>query len=199
MLLKACMTTVAVILLVTPTHAQDVPFATQLATAALERTQHRVVYDGSYRRIGYPNGDVPDSIGVCTDVVIRSYRALDIDLQRLVHEDMRANFDAYPKHWGLSRPDSNIDHRRVPNLQTFFTRHGVVLAESSNPEDYVPGDLVTWMLPGNLPHLGIVVDRKSNDGTPLIVHNIGAGPKLEDILFRFPITGHYRFAPEAER
>lgn len=170
--------------------------AADLVRAALERTQHLVVYDGSYRRIAYPNGDVPANIGVCTDVVIRSYRQLGIDLQRLVHEDMRANFAAYPKTWGLRRPDTNIDHRRVPNLRRFFKRQGAALEVTGNPDDYKPGDLVTWTLPGHLPHIGIVTDQRSHDGKrPMIVHNIGLGPKLEDMLFNYPISGHYRYRP----
>ena len=163
-------------------------------TAALAQTRQSVVYDGAYRRIPYPMGDVPADRGVCTDVVIRAYRAVGIDLQRLVHEDMEADFAAYPHLWGLSEPDANIDHRRVPNLKTFFARHGTNLPISPAAKDYAPGDLVTWMLPGNLPHIGIVTDRLSQDGEhPLVVHNIGAGPKLEDVLFAFPITGHYRY------
>jgi uncharacterized protein YijF (DUF1287 family) len=161
---------------------------------AIAQTKERVTYDGSYRRISYPGGDVPSHIGVCTDVIIRAYRAIGIDLQQRVHEDMRAAFNAYPKHWGLSKPDSNIDHRRVPNLQMYFRRRGAKLAVTSNASDYKPGDLVTWMLPGNLPHIGIVSDRRSASGTPLIVHNIGQGPKVEDMLFAYPITGHYRYA-----
>ncbi len=124
----------------------------------MERTRHTVVYDGSYYRIPYPGGDVPDNVGVCTDVVIRSYRALGIDLQELVHKDMTAHFDKYPSKriWGLSRPDPNIDHRRVPNLQVFFERNGISLPVTGKAADYLPGDIVTWMLPGNLPHIGIV-------------------------------------------
>ena len=172
-------------------------FSDRLVKAALERTQHTVYYDGSYVRIDYPGGDVPARTGVCTDVVVRAYRALDIDLQQRVHDDMRAHFDVYPSRriWGLKRPDTNIDHRRVPNLQTFFTRHGHSLPVSDAPEAYLPGDLVTWTVPGNRPHIGIVVDRKSAAGVPLIVHNIGYGPKLEDMLFDYPITGHYRYRP----
>lgn len=169
-------------------------FAHRLAAAAMARLSHQVSYDGSYRRIPYPNGDVPAHVGVCTDLVVRAYRRVGIDLQRSVHEDMRENFQAYPKIWGLRRPDPNIDHRRVPNLQVFFQRHGEVLANSGRPGDYRAGDIVTWMLPGNLPHIGIVVGRRSADGDrPMIVHNIGAGPALEDTLFRYPITGHYRY------
>ena len=169
-------------------------FAPRLADSAMERLSHDVTYDGSYRRLDYPGGDVPDDIGVCTDLVVRAYRAVGIDLQKAVHEDMVAGFAAYPQIWGLDGPDANIDHRRVPNLQTFFARRGDELTKSRNAEDYAPGDLVTWMLPGNLPHIGVVVDRRSADGRrPLVVHNIGAGPELEDSLFEFPITGHYRY------
>lgn len=168
----------------------------RLVAAAHERTRHQVTYDGRYLRIPYPNGDVPADIGVCTDVVIRSFRRVGIDLQQLVHEDMSRNFSAYPSKriWGLQRPDSNIDHRRVPNLQAFFTRFGTKLPVTNNPTDYLAGDLVTWVLPGNLPHIGIVVDSWSKDGKrPLIIHNIGRGPVMEDMLFEYPITGHYRY------
>lgn len=173
----------------------DPAFAAALTHAALERTNHRVRYDGSYRAISYPNGDVPKDVGVCSDVVIRSYRAVGIDLQRALHEDMRVNFARYPKKWGLLRPDPNIDHRRVPNLQIFFSRHGLALPVSDKPEAYKSGDIVTWNLRrrGDLPHIGIVSDRTAADGTPLIVHNIGQGPKLENILFAYTITGHYRY------
>lgn len=174
--------------------ATDAVFAQGLIKAAISQTTQQVVYDGSYRRIPYPGGDVPANIGVCTDVLIRAYRKVGVDLQQRVHEDMRQAFGKYPKTWGLRRPDSNIDHRRVPNLQTFFSRHGTVLKVSGNARDYQPGDLVTWMLPGNLPHVGIVTDRKTPDSErPLIVHNIGRGPQLEDMLFSYPITGHYRY------
>ena len=169
-------------------------FSKKLIQAAIERTKHIVRYDGSYRKIKYPNGDVPDDIGVCTDLVIRSYRKLGIDLQKDVHEDMKVNFDMYPKLWGLSKPDPNIDHRRVPNLQTLFKRKGILLPITKNPNDYVAGDLVSWMLPGNLHHIGIVTDSHSqDDNKPLIVHNIGSGPVIEDILFDYQITGHYRY------
>lgn len=174
-------------------------FTQNLVKAAIERTNHAIRYDGSYRSIDYPGGDVPADIGVCTDVVIRSYRALGVDLQVLVHEDMKAHFSAYPsKHiWGLTGTDRNIDHRRVPNLQTFFERHGESLPMSQSAADYLPGDVVTWMLPGNLPHIGIVSDQIDMDsGQPMVVHNIGAGPKSEDILFAYHISGHYRFKPK---
>ena len=162
----------------------------------MERLSHSVTYDGRYRAIAYPNGDVPESVGVCTDLVVRVYRAVGVDLQRRVHEDMVDAFAAYPKTWGLEAPDTNIDHRRVPNLQVFFERRGAALPVSDDPEDYEPGDLVTWMLPGRLPHIGIVVVRRSDDGLrPLIVHNIGRGPQLEDALFAYPVTGHYRYRP----
>lgn len=173
--------------------------AEKLVSAALERTSHEVTYDGRYRRIPYPGGDVPDHIGVCTDLVVRVYRKLGIDLQKRVHEDMKAHFDLYPSKriWGMNAPDTNIDHRRVPNLQAFFKRNGQVLAVSDDSSNYHAGDLVTWMLPGSLPHIGIVTDRVNPEtGDPLIVHNIGAGPKLEDMLFDYPITGHYRYLPE---
>lgn len=171
-----------------------------LVDAAMARTGHAVTYDGAYRKIAYPMGDVPAHIGVCTDVIIRSYRALGVDLQARVHEDMAADFSAYPAHWGLARPDPNIDYRRVPNLQIFSARHGESLPVSDTASDYRPGDLVTWnlrgMLGGRLPHIGIVTDQVSPHGDPLIVHNIGAGPTLEDRLFAYPVTGHYRYLPE---
>lgn len=176
-------------------------FAEQLVLAAHERTLAKVTYTPAYVSIPYPMGDVPTNTGVCTDVIIRSYRTLNIDLQQLVHEDIRDNFNAYPSKriWGLTRPDKNIDHRRVPNLQSFFERHGQSLRPSNRANDYLPGDLVTWMLPGNLPHIGIVTEKRSEDGKrPLIVHNIGSGPKLEDRLFGYEITGHYRYAPSAD-
>lgn len=178
--------------------AQTDNFAEALAAAALERTRHAVRYDGAYVAIDYPGGDVPANMGVCTDVLIRSFRVLGIDLQKRVHEDIKQHFALYPskKIWGLSGPDTNIDHRRVPNLQVFFQRHGTVKAVSDNPEDYHPGDIVTWMLPGNLPHIGIIAADSSADGTPLVIHNIGRGPKKEDALFRYPITGHYQYPPE---
>ena len=169
-------------------------FPEALIHAAIERTNHAVSYNGSYFSIKYPGGDVPDNLGVCTDVIIRSYRKLGIDLQELVHLDMKSSFEEYPKNWGLSRPDPNIDHRRVPNLQTFFSRYGEVLPVTDRAKDYKPGDMVTWMLPGNLPHIGIVVDQTTSDGSRhLLVHNVGKGPKIEDVLFVYKITGHFRY------
>lgn len=174
--------------------AQDGDVPGRLAAAAMERLSHTVRYDGSYHRIGYPNGDIPDSIGVCTDLVVRAYRRVGIDLQETVHEDMQSAFSVYPQLWGLSRSDPNIDHRRVPNLQVFFSRHGTSLEPSSRGDDYQAGDIVTWMLPGNLPHIGLVVAARSADNQrPLVVHNIGAGPEIADMLFHFPMTGHYRY------
>lgn len=168
-------------------------FVEELTAAALERTGHAVRYDGAYRSIPYPGGDVPEEYGVCTDVLIRSYRVLGIDLQEDVHEDMAAAFSAYPKRWGLSAPDSNIDHRRVPNLEVFFARHGERLPITDNPTNYQPGDLVSWMV-GPLPHIGIVVPIRSADGRRFqVVHNIGRGPELEDMLFDYPIVGHFRY------
>ena len=165
-----------------------------LVAAAMEQTRQQVTYDGSYRVIPYPNGDVPANIGVCTDVIIRAYRAVGVDLQRLVHEDMRSAFSSYPAVWGLKRPDRNIDHRRVPNLQTFFARRNATLPRSRNAADYEAGDLVTWMLPGNLPHIGVVSSTRAASGRPMLVHNIGRGPQLEDVLFDYDVTGHYRYA-----
>ena len=193
---KLIILTLLVIPVLVSAYRQGEPtnFSKKLIKAATERTKHIVRYDGSYRKISYPNGDVPDNVGVCTDVIIRSYRKLGIYLQKDIHEDMKENFDMYPKLWGLSKPDPNIDHRRVPNLQTLFKRKGILLPVTRNPNDYVAGDIVSWMLPGNLPHIGIVIDLRSGDGTkPLIVHNIGSGPVIEDILFDYQITGHYRY------
>ncbi len=170
-------------------------YAMRLVRAAVAQTAVSVTYDGSYRRIAYPGGDVPENIGVCSDVVVRAYRKLGVDLQVKVHEDMVRAFGSYPQLWNMAGPDSNIDHRRVPNLQTFFRRAGAALAVSRAPGDYLPGDLVTWTVPPNLPHIGIVTDRRSPAGVPLVVHNIGRGPQLEDMLFSYPITGHYRYRP----
>jgi len=175
-------------------------FGYALSSAAIERTTQDVRYDGKYIEIAYPWGDVPASIGVCTDVVIRSYRRLGIDLQSEVYNDISKDFYAYPSfaEWGLTQPDPSIDHRRVYNLQAFFTRHDAELPRSPDPRDYKPGDLVTWMVGPNFPHIGVVVDipSLSDPNRFLIAHNIGEGPKIEDILFRFPMTGHYRYTPE---
>lgn len=168
--------------------------AERLVAAARERTRQHETYDGSYRRIGYPMGDVANDRGVCSDLVIRAYRQVGVDLQVAVHEDMRRHFSAYPANWGLRRPDRNIDHRRVPNLQTFLKRTGAAVPVSADAGDYLAGDLVTWMLPGNLPHIGIVSDQKvGTTGRPKVIHNVGAGPVEDDSLFSYRITGHYRW------
>lgn len=175
-------------------------FGRRLAEAAIGQTEAHVTYDPSYERLAYPGGDVAPDKGVCADVVIRAYRALRIDLQVLVHRDMVRAFARYPHRWGLTRTDTNIDHRRVPNLETFFRRQGRALTVSEAPGDYRPGDLVSWVVAGSLPHIGIVTGRHSPDGArPLMVHNIGQGPKVEDVLFAFPITGHFRYAPGRAR
>ncbi len=174
--------------------SQTIVQSATLSDYALELTNQRVSYDPSYFALKYPNGDVPSDKGVCTDVIIRAYRKLAIDLQKEVHEDMRSNFEAYPNNWGLTTTDKNIDHRRVPNLMRFFERHGEVKANSELATDYLPGDIVCWDLGHGLTHIGIVVDKKSKDGKRnLIVHNIGAGQVLEDMLFDFKIIGHYRY------
>lgn len=183
---------VALVLLLPAAARAD--FATSLALAAEERATHAVLYDPSYQTIAYPMGDVAPDRGVCTDVVIRAYRALGIDLQELVHEDMGASFSRYPKIWGLSRPDPNIDHRRVPNLETFLTRNGQSLPVSDRSENYLPGDVVSWRLDDGRPHIGIVTTRVSDAGVPLIAHNIGFGTRVEDMLFDYEIVGHFRFS-----
>ena len=174
-------------------------FNNKLSNAALGRLRSKVRYDGSYVKIAYPGGDVPQHIGVCTDVVIRSYRKLGIDLQEQVHRDMSAAFNTYPnpKKWGLSRPDTNIDHRRVYNLRKFFQRRGAGLPITRNPHNYKPGDIVSWMVGPDLPHIGVVVNKRSkvDPNRFMVVHNIARGPQLEDMLFAFPITGHYRYTP----
>ncbi|WP_396176978.1 DUF1287 domain-containing protein [Flavobacterium sp.] len=186
------------ILLLISSGNQEKNFEQKLAKAAIQLTKNEVVYNGKYVSIPYPNGDVPSGQGVCTDVIIRAYRALGIDLQKEVHEDMKVHFSKYPKTWSLKKPDTNIDHRRVPNLETFFTRKGQKLPVSQNPSDYKTGDLVTWMINDKLPHIGIVTHLKSSPDAsggkrPLIVHNVGAGQVLEDCLFSYKIVGHFRY------
>jgi len=170
-------------------------FLRRLVAAAIERTHHSVRYDPAYVRIPYPGGDVSPDTGVCTDEVIRSYRAVGVDLQKEVREDMVGNYSAYPRKWNwlLRRPGPNIDHRRVPNLMVFFQRHGEVRLTTTSVADYRPGDLVTWDLGGGVPHIGIVVDQKGSEGRFMIVHNIGQGPRMEDVLFHWKVTGHYRY------
>jgi uncharacterized protein len=171
-----------------------------IVVAAIEQTHHAVRYDPSYVRIPYPGGDVPADTGVCTDVVIRAYRAAGIDLQKEVHQDMAQNFSAYPHRWQWRRssPDPNIDHRRVPNLMMFFARKGLTVSASSRAEDFAPGDLVAWDLGGGVLHIGIVTNQEfEQTSRRMVVHNIGQGPKLEDVLFTWEIVGHYRyFGPE---
>jgi uncharacterized protein YijF (DUF1287 family) len=169
-------------------------FYQKLSDSAIAIIDSKIEYDPTYYKITYPNGDVPKGKGVCTDVVIRAYRKLGIDLQKEVHVDMSKNFAKYPKTWGLKSTDTNIDHRRVPNLQTFFTRHGEVKTVTEKPEDYKPGDIVTWMINDKLPHIGIVVNKKTITGNRhLIVHNVGNGQVMEDCLFKYKLTGHYRY------
>jgi uncharacterized protein YijF (DUF1287 family) len=169
--------------------------AGDLVDAARNQIGRTVSYDPRYQVLGYPNGDIPIGRGVCSDVVIRAMRAsLHLDLQKLVHEDMQSNFSRYPRRWGLNQPDRNIDHRRVPNLRTYFERSGWSLDISCAGQDYRPGDIVTCIVPLHRPHIMIVSDRKNRDGVPLVIHNIGAGVQEEDRLFEFEITGHYRIA-----
>lgn len=170
-------------------------FGVRLAAAAREQVGVTVVYDGAYQRLRYPGGDVPVERGVCTDVVVRAFRRLGIDLQVEVHEDMGRAWEAYPRAWGLSRRDRNIDHRRVPNLATWLRRHGQLLGTGGDATSYEAGDLVTWRLPSGLPHIGIVSDRANGAGVPLVIHNIGAGTAEEDVLFAWTVTGHFRYRP----
>jgi uncharacterized protein len=163
-----------------------------LSAAAIERTRHSVRYVSDYVHISYPGGDVPADTGVCTDEVVRSYRTVGVDLQKEVHEDVARNFDAYP-HGRQRYPDSNIDHRRVPNLMVFFARNGTRLSASQRTEDYLPGDIVAWDLGGGVTHIGIVVDKRGGNRRYMVVHNIGRGPQMEDVLFDWKIIGHYRY------
>jgi uncharacterized protein len=185
----------AVVLILGPllVGASEEASAVSIVRAAREQIGKTVGYNPSYRTLKYPNGDIPIKVGVCTDVVVRALRSsLGMDLQKAVHEDMKANFSEYPQNWGLKRPDKNIDHRRVPNLQTFLKRSRLALPVSKDPQDYQPGDLVTCIVPPNLPHIMIVSDRANAKGQPMVIHNIGSGTMEEDRLFEFKITGHYR-------
>ncbi|MCU7617691.1 DUF1287 domain-containing protein [Chryseobacterium sp. PBS4-4] len=191
--MKKLFSIILFLLFVFTTNAQA-QFAQKLSDAALSLTKDKVTYDPAYYSIKYPDGDVAANKGVCTDVIIRAYRKLGIDLQKEVHKDMKKNFSKYPKKFGLKKPDTNIDHRRVPNLMVFFAKFGKSKSIETNPALYFPGDIVTWLLPGNLTHIGIVVNKKSADGKRyLIVHNIGGGQVIEDCLFKFTITGHYQY------
>lgn len=186
-------TTFSFLLFTTISNAQP-PFYQRLADSAATLTKQKVVYDLSYYSSAYPKGDVPLDKGVCTDVIIRAYRKLQIDLQQLVHEDMLRNFSVYPHDWGLRNTDKNIDHRRVPNLMTFFKRHGTVVPITNNPIDYQPGDIVCWLLPRGMKHIGMLVKQRSSDHKRyLIVHNIGNGQVIEDCLFSYQIIGHFRY------
>ena len=169
------------------------PEIKKVIDSAIEQTRQTVQYDPSYTKLKYPNGDVPIERGVCADVIVRAFRSAGIDLQKEVHEDMSLHFTAYPSKWGARRPDSNIDHRRVPNLMTLFERRAKSVPITRNTSDYVPGDVVAWELDNNLLHIGLVSDVVAN-GTPnyLIVHNIGAGARIEDVLMAWKIIGHYR-------
>ena len=192
-MIRKFITITILLLTVVPLLCQST-FSVRLADSALVLTKQRVKYDPSYFRIPYPNGDLPADKGVCTDVIIRAYRKLGIDLQKEVHEDMKANFAKYPKNWGLTTTDRNIDHRRVPNLMTFFSRKGTTKPITQTPTDYLPGDIVCWNLSGGITHIGIVSKRKTPDqNRHLIIHNIGAGQVEEDCLFKFKIIGHYQY------
>jgi uncharacterized protein YijF (DUF1287 family) len=176
-----------------PVAGEDVPFSIKVAIGAEQRARKNEIYDPAYVKLAYPMGDVPDDRGVCTDTVIRAFRHAGVDLQVAVHEDMVWNFSAYPKGWGLKKPDRNIDHRRVPNLETLFRRKGGARTLSTRAADYLPGDIVSWRLTGGgLPHIGVVT-RKRAGGQPLIAHNIGAGTQEEPCLFDWPMTGWFRF------
>lgn len=196
--MKKCAVFTLMISLALGTYAQDMndnerKFLDSLSDAAIEITKTKVAYDPSYFVIDYPNGDIPAHLGVNADVIIRAFRKVGIDLQKEVHEDMLANFGEYPTDWGLTEPDTNIDHRRVPNLQTFFKRQGQELEINENNESYHGGDIVTWKLPDGVNHIGIVTNKLSRYGTPLVVHNSASGQVLQNILFHFKITGHFRY------
>jgi len=167
-----------------------------LVRAARTQIGVTVRYDPSYSRIPYPLGDVPLDRGVCTDVVVRAYRAFGVDLQVLVHRDRKTAWGAYPNPWRTKAPDRNIDHRRVPNLATFFRRHGRAVAERRDPKTFLPGDVVTWNLASGVPHIGLVSDQRGPSGAPCVVHNIGGGTQEEDVLFAYTVTGHYRYFPD---
>lgn len=168
----------------------------RLVEAARDQVGVTVSYDPSYVRLAYPNGDVPMDRGVCTDVIVRAYRKVGADLQVLVNQDMKRAWTAYPNTWRLKSTDRNIDHRRVPNLATFFARHGQVVADLETPALFLPGDVITWRLPSGVPHIGLVSDRKGKSGVPLVIHNIGSGAQEEDVLFSYTVTGHYRYLPK---
>lgn len=186
----------ACVIAVLPVHGEEREDNVRKVTdAALAQTRVTTRYDAAYVGLSYPGGDVPPEGGVCTDVIVRAFRAAGVDLQRSVHEDMAKHFSAYPKLWSLRKPDSNIDHRRVPNLMTFFTRGGKSLPVTRSAPDYQPGDVVSWIIPGGLAHIGLVAAAASAEDPSrhLMIHNIGAGARQEDVLFSYRITGHYRY------
>ena len=166
----------------------------RILEGAYQQVGTTTIYDASYRRLPFPGGDIPMERGVCSDVIVRAYRHAGLDLQLLVNQDMSGSFHSYPQLWGLAKPDPNIDHRRVPNLAAFFRRHGRSLPVSTRASDYSAGDIVTWRLASGVPHIGLVADRLER-GRPLVIHNIGAGAQVEDVLFSYAITGHYRYDP----
>lgn len=179
------------------TNTEPQNFENKLSQAAIAIIDPSIDYDPAYFAIEYPNGDIPKNKGVCTDVIIRAYRKLNIDLQKEVHEDMLENFELYPnlKKWGMTKTDTNIDHRRVPNLEIFFERKGIKLPITQNPSDYKTGEIVTWIINDKLPHIGIVTNKKTKDGKRnLIVHNVGNGQVLEDCLFEYKIVGHFKYS-----
>ncbi len=192
--IKSLLAVMLSIALLTPAIAANtVSSGDKLAVDAKKQIGVTTSYDPTYRQLDFPRGDVAQNTGVCTDVVVRAYRLQNIDLQQLINVDMKANFSAYPKIWGLKSTDKNIDHRRVPNIETYLERHGQSLSITDN-NSFKTGDIVSWRLPNsNLPHIGVVSNNKANDGTPLIIHNIGRGTQEENILFAYPIKGHYRY------
>lgn len=188
-----------------PAKAETQSFGLKLAAAAMKSAGADIRYNSEYRSLDYPWGDVPANQGVCADVVIRAYRELDIDLQKRVHEDMKADFDDYPskKVWGLTKPDRNIDHRRVFNLQAFFERQGSSQPITLDNADYQPGDVISWMVPkaggGVTPHIGVVTAVKTAAGEPMVVHHLSGEPLLENVLYEWPITGHYRYQVSVDK
>jgi len=174
--------------------ANSSPALKAIIDGAIEQVGKTTSYDPSYQKLDYPNGDVPIETGVCSDVIVRAFRKGGIDLQKEIHEDMKSNFSGYPTKWGLKSPDANIDHRRVPNLQTFFARKAKSVSTNSDSENFLPGDVVTWDLGSGVDHVGMVVNVWYKPSQRyLIVHNIGAGTRMEDVLFSWKITGHYRY------